>query len=49
MKRSLLIFVLLFAYSALFAQKADLKVGYDYHFFRRRRNNNRRKPLFLQQ
>ena len=33
MKSSLLIFVLLFAYSALFAQKADLKVGYDYHFF----------------
>ena len=33
MKRFLLIFASLFAASALFAQKAQLKVGYDYHFF----------------
>ncbi len=33
MKRSLLILVSLFAFSDLFAQTADLKVGYDYHFF----------------
>ena len=33
MKRSLLILVSLFAFSALFAQTAQLKVGYDYHFF----------------
>lgn len=32
MKRSLLILVSLFAFSALFAQTAQLKVGYDYHF-----------------
>lgn len=33
MKRFLLIFASLFAASVLFAQKAQLKVGYDYHFF----------------
>lgn len=33
MKRILVIFALLFSVSALFAQKAQLKVGYDYHFF----------------
>lgn len=33
MKRFLLIFASLFAASTLFAQKAQLKVGYDYHFF----------------
>ena len=33
MKRSLLILVSLFAFSALFAQTAQLKVGYDYYFF----------------
>lgn len=33
MKRSLLILVSLFAFSALFAQTAQLKVGYNYHFF----------------
>ena len=33
MKRSLFIFASLFAASALFSQKAQLKVGYDYHFF----------------
>ena len=32
MKRSLLVLVSLFAFSALFAQTAQLKVGYDYHF-----------------
>lgn len=33
MKRIILIFAALFAISALSAQKAQLKVGYDYHFF----------------
>lgn len=33
MKRFLLIFVSLFAVPTLYAQKAQLKVGYDYHFF----------------
>ena len=33
MKRILVIFALLFAVPTLYAQKAQLKVGYDYHFF----------------
>ena len=33
MKKILVIFALLFTVSTLFAQKAQLKVGYDYHFF----------------
>ena len=33
MKRILVIFALLFAVPTLYAEKAQLKVGYDYHFF----------------